>query len=130
MQWVFAPTKDNPGETLYENLQRMMRAIAEEGAQAARVNLRSGSGTRALVRATNDRTADHVIGRTQSLAGYQWTTAAVVQVSHQGLDARESVSLMAAGSSVEGRTHAIRQVATQLRRGRAVLSANLTEGME
>lgn len=120
----------DPGETMLHNLQRMMEGIASEGATAAKANLSAGSGSRALVRVTHDRVADHVIGRTTSLSGRQWVSAAVVQVSNHGMDATASRSLMAAASYLEGTGHGIRRVATQVRRARAVLSANLSAGME
>ena len=117
-------------KTMMENIHKMMEGIAAEGATAARVNLAAGSASRALVRMTGDRVADHVIGRTVSRAGKQWYTAAVVQVDNKGLDAAGSRSLMAAASRIEGKTHSVRKVATSLRSSRAVLSANLTAGME
>ena len=120
--------KVDPGETMLKNLQKMMEGIAAEGAAAAKANLEAGAGGRALVRATGDRVADHVIGRTRSLVGKQWVSAAVVQVSNQGMDATTSRSLMAAASRVEGKTRSLRRVATQLRSARAMLAANLTEG--
>ncbi len=117
-------------KTLYQNIQKMMQGIAEEGAVAARANLSAGSGNRALVRMTQDRVADHVIGRVFSRTGKQWFTAAVVQVDNRDLDAAGSRSLMAAASRIEGKNHSIRKVATSLRSSRKVLQANLTAGME
>lgn len=120
----------DPGKTMLENVHTMMTGIANEGAAMARTNLMAGSGRRALVRLTDDRVADHVIGRTRSLAGAEWQTAAVVQVSKEGLDRAAATSLMAAGSYVEGSTRGIRKATTQIRRARAILNANLTKGLE
>lgn len=117
-------------KTLLENVQKMMEGLAQEGEDAARSNLLVNAGNRAPVRMTGDRVADHVIGRTVSLSGRQWLTAAVVQVTNKGLDAATSRSVMAAGSVLEGSYHPIRKVATQIRRSRAVLTANLSEGLE
>ena len=107
-----------------------MQGIADEGASAAREGLLSGASGRALVRSTDDRVADHVVGRTTSRSGRQWVSAAVVQVYNEGMGAAESRSLMAAASYVERRTHAIRNVARGVRSARAVIKADLTKGLE
>lgn len=120
----------DPGMTLLENIQKMMQGIADEGAKAAREGLLTGSANRALVRMTDDRVADHVIGRTYAKSGKRWLSAAVVQVTNEGMDAATSRSLMAAGSFVERRTAAIRRVGRQISSSRAVLSANLSAGLE
>jgi hypothetical protein len=46
------------------------------------------------------------------------------------MDARDAIRTKAAASSVEGRFRPFRRVTSALRRSRAVLSANLTEGLE
>lgn len=117
-------------KTIFQNIERMMQGLAEEGATAARAGLRTGSGGRALVRELGDRVADHVIGRTTSRVGNRWVSAAVVQVYNEGLSAAESRSLMAAASYVEKRTRAISRVTRQLRSSREALRANLTAGIE
>jgi hypothetical protein len=117
-------------KTLLENVRKMMEGIAEEGEPAAEEGLLTGATRRALVSGTGDRVADHVVGRTESLTGKEWMTAAVVSVNRAGLDQRQAISLMAAASSVERRTRAISRVTRQLRAARAVLRANLTEGLE
>lgn len=123
----------DPGETMLKNLQKMMAGIAEEGATAVRAAYAAGESQRDLVRMTQDRVSEHVIGRVTarpSRGGRHWVSAAVVQVYNEGLSAAESRSLMAAGSYVERRTRAIRSLARQVRSSRAVLTANLTAGME
>ena len=123
-------TRD-PGLTVMLNVQKMMQGIAEEGAAIVRERMLTGQGQRALVRLLDDRVRDHVVGRTRSVAGKQWYIAAVVQVYNKGLSAAEGLSLMAAASYVERRTHAVRDVTRQLRAGaKAQLRANLTEGLE
>src|SRR4051812_37120929 len=97
----------DPGKTFLQNVEKMMQALAVEGAAAAKHNFLEGSATRALVRMTDDRVADHVIGRTTAISGKQWMTAAVVQVSREGLDAAGSRSLFAAASTIARKTKAI-----------------------
>lgn len=120
----------DPEKTILENVEKMMQGIAEEGSEAARGGLMVGAAHRAPIRALGDRVADHVIGRVSSLTGRKWQTAAVVQVLNRGFSGAEARSLMAAASSVEGETRAFRSVARQLRSARAVLRANLTQGIE
>ena len=120
----------DPAQTIMANVHKMMQGIADEGASAARQKLMSGAGSRALVRLTQDRVADHVVGRVRSRSGRNWQAAAVVQVYNEGMDAATSRSLMAAASYVERRTHAIGSVTRQLRSARTMLRANLTEGLE
>lgn len=123
----------DPGLTLRGNIERMVQAIADEGASSARQSLQAGEGSRATITALGDRVSDHVIGRTHarpSRGGRQWRASAVVQVYNEGLDAASSRSLMAAASSVERRVRTFRSLAGSLRRSRAVLTANLTAGIE
>jgi len=123
----------DPGETILKNLQKMMQGIAIEGASAVRASYAAGEGSRQLVRMTQDRVSSHVIGRVTarpSKGGRHWVSAAVVQVYNEGLSAAESRSLMAAASYVERRTHAIRSLTRQVRGSRAVLTANLSAGLE
>lgn len=120
----------DPQKTILQNTHKLMEQIADEGAEAARIGLRSGEASRDLIRELGDRVSDHVIGRVRSRAGKEWTAAAVVQVYNEGMSATESRSLMAAASIVEGRTHAIKTVYRQLQSSRAALRANLTQGIE
>lgn len=123
-------TNPDPGETMLKNMEKMFQALAREGEAAARQNMLLGSGGRALVRATGDRVADHIVGRTVSVNGRQWVSAAVVSVNTTGLDSRKAISVMAAGSLLEGRLHALARVASSIRSSRAVLRANLMAGLE
>lgn len=122
--------RKDPEKTITENVHKMMEAIADEGATAARAGFAAGSGGRAMIREIGDRVAEHVVGRVEARSGKPWLRAAVVQVYNEGLSAVEGRSLMAAASEVEYRTHAIRNVTRQLRSARSVLQANLTEGLE
>lgn len=123
-------TNRDPGETILQNMRKMFDALAKEGEAAARQNMSAGSASRSPIRETGDRVADHIIGRTTSVVGRQWVSAAVVSVNTEGLEARQAISVMAAGSYLEGRTHSIRTVASSIRKARAILSANLTAGLE
>jgi hypothetical protein len=120
----------NPGETMLQNMRMMFLGVAVEGQRALRTDMLINSNKRQLVSVTKDRVADHVIGRVQSLAGTRWVSAAVVQVSTQGLDAKQAMAVEAAGSVVEGRIHGVRKIKSSIRDYNAVTSANLTKGLD
>ncbi len=120
----------DPGETMLRNVRKMMAGVAKEGEEIVRGRLRMGQSGRAPIALLGGRVAEHVHGRVDSLAGKPWLATAVISVNNAGYSAEQGKSLMAAASTVEGRTHAFRQTYLELRRARAVLAANLTEGLE
>jgi len=120
----------DPGKTLRGNIRKMMAGVAAEGERIVRENLRAGQAGRAPISALGDRVADHAIGRVTSLTGKHWMATAVVSVNNSGFSPKQGISLMAAASSVEGRSHAFRALYRDLQRSRAVARANLTEGLE
>lgn len=115
----------DPSLTVKGNIRRMMQGIAEEGERA----IRDAIGTLNLRRSTG-WTKDHVRGRITSYAGRKWTLNAVVSANTSGLDRTDAIRTLAAAASVESRYHPFRRVANQLKSSRAVLGANLTEGLE
>lgn len=123
----------DPGLTLRGNIEKMMASLASEGEAAARRGFSEGEAGRAVISALGDRVADHVVGRVMarpSRGGRAWRASAVVQVYNEGLDAAASRSLMAAASVLEHRLHVIRGLSRTLRSARAVLTADLTAGLE
>jgi hypothetical protein len=76
------------------------------------------------------RSARQVRGRVQSLAGRRWQVTAVVSSDTSGMTRAEAISTKAAGASIERRWHPYRRHASAIRRSRAVLSANLTKGLD
>lgn len=122
--------RGDPGAKFLGNVRKMMQGIAAEGEAAARQNLRAGQAGRAPITYLGDRVADHVVGRVKSVTGKQWTAAAVVSINNSGLGAREGKALMAAASQVERQTRAFSALTRDLRNARAVLRANLAEGLD
>jgi hypothetical protein len=119
----------DPGGTLFTNTRTMMLGIATEGQAVARHNLMVGSSKRDLVSATHDRVADHVVGRVRSVYNKDWWASAVVSVTNMGLDRTNAVSVMAAGSELESRTHTFLNIRRSVRDFRAILQADLTKGL-
>lgn len=121
----------NPEQVMWENIAAHYEQITQEGAEEARRGFSRGAGGRSPVSALGDRVADHVIGRVvarPSKGGRKWKASGVVQVYNEGLDARQSRSLMAAGSILESRLGVIRGVTRSL--GRKLRTVDLTKNLE
>lgn len=115
----------NPTKTFRANVRDMMDALASE----AEASVRSDIAGRPMPHSTG-HTARHVRGRVSSLIGKPWEVTAVVSMDTRGMTRKEAIRTQAAASSVEGRWHPFRRTASAIRRSRAVISANLTRGME
>jgi hypothetical protein len=121
----------DPKQTFRQNVRRMLEGLSAEGQQTIRELLAAGEGTRLpIARIPSDHVSEHVVGRVRSNSGRPWALTAVVSVNNSGLSRAEGISLMAAASVVERRVHAFRSLSSGIRRSRAVLSANLTAGLE
>jgi hypothetical protein len=118
-------------KTLRANIRDLMDAIAAEAEADIKAQLRSGEGSRLPLGGgiRPGRVSAHVVGRTHNLAGKPWQVTAVTSVTAQGLNARQAVKLMAAGSRLEGQGHAFRRTTGRIRRSRAVNTAELLKGL-
>jgi hypothetical protein len=119
----------DPGETLRENITRMMEALAQEGERAARDAFRATQADRQPISLLGDRISDHVEGRVVSVRGKRWRASAVVSVHNDGFSALLGKSLMAAASEAERETHIFRSLARNIRNARATY-ADLAKGIE
>jgi hypothetical protein len=124
--------KSSPSKSFRANVKKMMEAVAAEGQEDVRTQLRAGAATRRPMRGVpgSDRVAGHVIGRARNLRGKQWQCTAVVSVNNSGLTKAQGKTLMAAASQVEQQTHAFRRTATRLRKARAINRAELLRGLQ
>lgn len=109
----------DPAETLRGNIRKMMAGIAEEGEKAVKANypVRTGAGRRG------------VVGRVASVTGKPWMASAVVSQTHVYRWPNGGAKQYRGGKS-EARHHMFRSAYRDLNRSRAVLRANLTEGLE
>lgn len=121
---LFEPTAD---KRLRENIRGMLQAVADEG--DATVSARSPRKSGAFV--------EGVVGRVKSLNGRPWALTAVISATHvypwRNKGARGYVGRSQAeyrGGKLEARYRMFKGVTYQLRSARAVLSANLTKGLE
>lgn len=139
----------DPGKTLRGNIEQMMAGTAREGERTARESFRAGEGARAPISYGQGRVADHVIGRVVSRIGRKWRASAVISVNTlHGFSQRDARAIMAAGAGrhaptssagrgghgiakgAEQQDHVMRNLARSLRSSRAILTANLTKGIE
>lgn len=119
-------------KTILTNAGRMMEGIAQEGERTAVEALSVGEGGREPLGAnvSPSRASGHVKGRVRSLRGHPWAFTAVISINNVGFTPEQGIALMAGASEVEAETHAFARTAAALRQARAVLRANLTEGLE
>jgi hypothetical protein len=123
-------TKD-PSKTVRQNARRMLSALADEGASKISQAFAAGDSSRdPISRLAPEHVAEHVVGRVHAKSGKAWALTAVVSVLNAGFTASEGISLMAAAARVERSVHAFRDVTSSIRSYRAVLGADLTQGLE
>lgn len=119
--------ENQPSKTFRQNVRAMLDALAEEAEKDIRSQI---SGKAGSMPAYTGATYDRVIGRTSSLTGRRWALSAVVSVNTDGMDRVRAIRHKASGASIERRWHPFRRTATAMRASRAVISANLTAGLE
>ena len=117
----------DPRKTIRDNIRDMMGGLAKEAERDVQQQI---AGRSSSMRSYTGWTHDHVRGRTQSLVGKRWQVSAVVSMNTQGMGARDAIRTQAAAASIERRWHPFRRTASAIRRARAVMSANLTKGIE
>lgn len=120
----FAPDAD---KRLGQNIRAMLQGVADEGDRA--VTDRSPRKSGAL--------AGGIVGRVASASGRPWMLTAVISATHvypwRNKGARGYVGRSEAeyrGGKAEARYRMFKGVTYQLRAARAVLSANLSKGLE
>jgi hypothetical protein len=117
----------DPERTFKANCSVMLHAIIDAGYTDVVHELRSGESGRAPIRKLGDRVSDHVMAGMKARSPYP--PIATVYVRNEGFTDAEAISLMAAASRVEGRTHAFRKVAGRLKRSREANWKELLKGI-
>lgn len=117
----------DPKATFRQNVRAMLAALAEEAAKDVRSQIAANEPQ--MPHATG-HSRNQVVGRTKSLSGKQWALTAVISESTAGMGKREAIRTKAAGASIERRFHSFARTARAVRSSKAVLSANLTKGIE
>lgn len=117
-----------PGDTLYKNIGHMLDALSEEMESAVRGEISAHAGS--MPRYTGWSWA-HTLGYTTSpKTGKHWATWAAVGAVTAGMDATDARRTKAAAASIEARWHPYRRVKSAVYRMRALLSADLTKGLD
>lgn len=119
-------TKD-PGKTLRGNVRTLMDALAESMESDVRSAIEANEGSMPFY---TGWTHDHVVGRTESLSGKRWGTWARVSANTSGMSAAEAKRTKAAAAGIERRFHPFRKAKSNVYRARALLTADLTKGLE
>ncbi len=119
-------TKD-PGKTLRANVKDMNDQLAEWMEGEVRGLIESAAGSMPFYTGWS---RDHTIGRTSSLGGKRWGTWAVVSANTAGMDAKDAIRTKAAAATIERRFHPYRRVKSGVYRSRALLTADLTKGLD
>lgn len=122
--------KADPERTWRGNVRKFMAEVAELGEADVKAQLRQGEPRRRPMRGiTPSRLSGHVVGRTRSLGGKPWNVTAVVSINNSGLTQKQGITLMAAGSVVEGRSKVFKRTTSRLRRARKLNGAELMKGL-
>lgn len=109
----------DPRKTVRGNIRQMLEGVAEEGERTVK------SASPVLTGAFRAG----VKGRVRSLGGKRWELTAVVSQTHV-YPWSGGGSKQYRGGKAEARYQPFKRTANALRRSRAVLAANLTEGLE
>jgi hypothetical protein len=129
-------TRD-PGKTVRANVRDLMDAVAEQGDR----------DVESVIDAHVSPSPFYVRGRTSSLSGRRWGTWARISPDTSGLSAQAAIRLMAilagrhdgVGSDgqdrgttlgIEKQWHPFRTAKSNVYRARALLTADLTKGLE
>lgn len=116
----------DPAKTLRNNIRDMLEEIAETAEREVRQQLSAGEGSRATLAAIpNGRVSHFVRGRVASLTGKPWKLHAVISPDTSRLSATQAISVMAAASKLERRTHAFARTSRAIRAGRKDLAKGL-----
>jgi hypothetical protein len=117
----------DPGKTFRQNVRAMLDDLAEEMEAAVKGEIAGRAGS---MPGYTGWTHDHTVGRTESQSGKRWGTWAVVSANTNTMGASDAIRTKAAAATIERRWHPYRQVKSAVYRSRALIRANLAEGLE
>lgn len=115
---------NDPKRLFDDNVVDMLEGVAAEQEREVRAQIASHAGQMPHYTGWS---AEHVVGRVESLQGHQWHRHAVVSESIEGMSRKAAIRTRAAAAGIEGRWHPYRRVASATRR--AIRDADLTKGM-
>ena len=119
-------TRD-PRKTVKGNIRKMMANLAQEAEDAVRGQIQEHASSMPYYTGWS---RERAIGRVESLGGKDWAATMVVSANTSGMSRKDAIRTKAAASGIERRWYPFRRTSTAIRRSRAILAANLTEGLE
>ena len=117
----------DPRKTFRQNVRTLMIAVAREGEDDVKTQL--ASGKRDPISGGLGRTTDYVVGRAASVGHRPWEVTAVVSVNTSRLATEGAITVRAAASVVEAKTHAFRKTTGRIRRARSINRVELLKGI-
>ena len=119
-------TKD-PGKTLYANIGDMLESLASELEARIADEVAGHAGQMPFY---TGYTREHVTGYTTSpKTGKHWALWAAVGVPTSGMGRADAIRTKAAAATIEARWHPFRNAKSLVYRSRALISADLTKGL-
>lgn len=118
----------DPAKTVRENIRDMLDALSGEMEREVRGQMTSRASA---MPGWTGWTRDHVEGYTTSTrTGKRWQLWAAVGTVTNGMSATDAKRTKAAAATIERRWHPFRRVKSGVYRARAVISADLSEGLK
>lgn len=120
--------KRDPGKTFYANLGDMLDKLGDELEQMVQAEIEGHAGEMQFY---TGWTTQHAIGyRTSPKTGKHWSTWVAVGEVTAGMSRAQAIRTKAAAAGIERRWHPYRHAKDAVYRARAVVTANLTKGLE
>lgn len=119
----------DPGKKFADNVKGFMAEVAKAGEADVKARMASTPRLTARRPAGDRRTESYVVGRVRSLSGKPWRAYAVVSPSTQVLGRAEAISVRAAASVLEGRSHPFRNAKNAIRRAADGAAKKLLRGL-
>jgi hypothetical protein len=119
-------TKD-PGKTIRANVRDLMDQLAEQMEGDVRNAISANAGS---MPAYTGWSRDHTVGRVHSVSGKRWGTWARVSALTEGMGKADAIRTKAAAASIERRWHPYRKAKSNVYRARALITADLTKGLD
>jgi hypothetical protein len=119
-------TKD-PGKTLRANVRDLMDALAEQMEGDVKDAIAANAGSMPQYTGWS---RDRTVGRTVSISGKRWGTWARVSANTEGMSKADAIRTKAAAASIERRWHPYRKAKSNVYRARALITADLTKGLD
>jgi hypothetical protein len=116
----------DPGKTFRQNVRDMLDVLSGEMEAFVRGEIAGHAGS---MPGYSGWTWAHTIGRTENYMGKRWGTWAVVSANTNQMSARDAIRTKAAAATIERRWHPYRKAKSAVYRSRALIRADLTEGI-